>query len=531
MDCTATRLPYKQTGYYSKIITDYLDQSPSIKPFYKHPVSLDGITSAIRSRKEFLTNRQVLVEVLKKQYSSIKMTAKVTENIELLLKDQCFTITTAHQPAIFTGTLYFIYKILHTIKLSEYLSQALPGNHFVPVFYMGSEDADLEELGKIYLDEQEILWDTRQTGAVGRMKTKGLEMILNRIEGEYSVQPHGSELIKLLKDCYLNSEDIQTATFKLIDALFAEYGVVVLIPDNRDLKKLMVPIFEDELFHEKSATILDEPLKQLEREYKVQAHPREINLFYLKDDLRGRIERSGDQFIIHDSKIVFSESAMREELKLYPERFSPNVILRGLFQETILPNLAFIGGGGELAYWLELKALFEYYHVPYPVLILRNSFLIVESRWKEKLSRAGIGLEEIFKPAEELVNELVRKESSNQLSLANEINGAEEYYKHLKTLSGSIDPTLTQHVEALQSKALKPLRELEKKFLKAEKRKFEEQERQIAQIRSSLFPLNNLQERIENFIPYYARLGKSFIDLIYRNSSSLEQEFCILEEC
>ena len=129
------------------------------------------------------------------------------------------------------------------------------------------------------------------------------------------------------------------------------------------------------------------------------------------------------------------------------------------------------------------------------------------------------------------MNELVKKESSNQLSLANEISGAEEYYEHLKTLSGSIDPSLAQHVEALQSKALKPLRELEKKFLKAEKRKFEEQERQIAQIRSSLFPLDNLQERIENFIPYYARTGKTFIHLVYRHSPALEQEFCILEEC
>jgi len=531
MDCTVTRLPYKETGYFSKIITDYLDRSASLQPFYKHPVSLDGISSAIRARKAFPTNRKILVEVLKKQYSSMKTSPKVAANIEFLLKDDCFTITTAHQPAIFTGTLYFLYKILHTIKLADHLSEALPGNQFVPLFYMGSEDADLEELGKIYLDEQEILWDTGQTGAVGRMKTKGLEKILSRIEGEYSVQPHGAELLKLLKECYLNSDDIQTATFKLIDALFADYGLVVLIPDDRDLKKLMAAVFEDELFHETSSRILEEPLKQMAHEYKVQAHPREINLFYLKDDLRGRIERLGDRFVIHDSKLVFSESALREELKLYPERFSPNVILRGLFQETILPNLAFVGGGGELAYWLELKALFEHYQVPYPVLILRNSFLIVESRMKEKLARAGIGLDEIFKPAEELVNDLVRKESGNQLSLANEITGAHDYYEHLKTLSHSIDPTLTQHVEALQSKALKPLRELEKKFLKAEKRKFEEQERQIAQLRSSLFPLGNLQERVENFIPYYARLGKSFIELVYRHSLALEQEFSMLEEC
>jgi uncharacterized protein YllA (UPF0747 family) len=206
------------------------------------------------------------------------------------------------------------------------------------------------------------------------------------------------------------------------------------------------------------------------------------------------------------------------------------VILRGLFQETILPNIAFTGGGGEIAYWLEFKALFEHYQVPYPLLILRNSFLIVEKKWKQKLDRLGITIPELFNNDQWLMNTLVRRASQQQLTLVEEINNASEYYDHLKNVAARIDDTLIQHVGALQTKAIKPLQELEKKLLRAERRKFETQQRQVQSVKQALFPLNSLQERIENFMPFYAKWGKEFINIIYEHSLTLEQEFGILTE-
>ncbi|HWK07123.1 MAG TPA: bacillithiol biosynthesis cysteine-adding enzyme BshC [Puia sp.] len=562
MDWTPTHLPYRQTGYFSKIITDYLERAGSLAPFYTHPVSTEGIEASLRARKQSPVNREVLVTALKEQYSILDAAvpvgggsfAKVVrgslpagasgddsdsgswgdfpvrQNIDRLLQDNTFTICTAHQPAIFTGPLYFIYKIIHTIKLADELAKKYPQNQFVPVFYMGSEDADLEELGKIYLDQEKLVWDTKQTGAVGRMRTKGLEKILNRVAGELSVQPYGGELVHRMKEIYLGSPDIQTATFRLLHYLFAEYGLVVLIPDNASLKKLMIPVFEDDLFQGVPTRVVNETIDRLSQHYKVQANPRPINLFYLKDDLRGRIERVGDVFKVHDSMLEFSQQEIRQELDSHPERFSPNVILRGLFQESILPNIAFIGGGGETAYWLELKDLFTHYKVPFPMLILRNSFLLVETDWKEKLERAGLEMTELFKSAEILVNELVKRESQQQLSLSEEITTANLYYEKLKTLVRAVDLTLVQHVEALQKKAMGPLQGLEKKLLKAEKRKFVDQQRQIHALKSALFPLKGLQERIDNFMPWYAARGQQFIKDLYRYSLTLEQEFVVLAE-
>ena len=530
MEWISTHLTYRKTGYFSRIITDYLDQAAELSAFYTHPVSLEGIKSSLKARQQFPVDRQALVSVLKEQYGAVKPAAAVDRNIQSLLEDHTFTIVTAHQPAIFTGSLYFIYKILHTIKLAECLAKELPSYRFVPVFYMGSEDADLEELGKIYLGGEKLVWDTKQTGAVGRMKTKGLDKILDRIEGELSVQPFGQELIGLLKEAYLDSPDIQTATFKLLHQLFADHGLVVLIPDHAALKKKMIPVFEEDLFKEIPSGIVAETIKKLPDHYKVQANPRAINLFYLKDDLRGRIERVGDQFRVHDSKLQFSEEEMKQELQDFPERFSPNVILRGLYQETILPNIAFIGGGGETAYWLELKGLFNHYGVPFPMLVLRNSFLLVEKMWREKLESAGLTVTDVFSPEEDIINELVKQGSEHSLSLDREISEAEQYYGRLKELSGQVDQTLVQHVEALQAKAIEPLRGLEKKLLKAEKRKFGDHRRQIQAIQSVLFPLNGLQERIDNFMPWYAARGKEFIQDLYRYSLSLEEEFVVLAE-
>ncbi|HVS97196.1 MAG TPA: bacillithiol biosynthesis BshC, partial [Puia sp.] len=269
---------------------------------------------------------------------------------------------------------------------------------------------------------------------------------------------------------------------------------------------------------------------QLSRRYKVQANPRPINLFYLKDDIRNRIERAGEDFVVIDTPLRFSKQQMQEELHRHPERFSPNVILRGLFQETILPNLAFIGGGGETAYWLELKQLFDRYRMPFPVLVIRNSFLLVQRHWMEKLENAGFGLADLFRDVDDLINDLVRRESDHTLSLEGEIAAANDYYEALKARTRPVDPTLEQHISALQVRALEPIRTLEKKLLKAEKRRFGEQQRQLSALKHALFPHGNLQERVDNFMPWYAAYGPSIIRELYRHSPVLAQEFTVLVE-
>lgn len=531
MNFTATQTPYSKTGFFSKMVLDYLGQVKPLQPFYTHPVSVEGIKAAIEDRKKYPTGRELLVEELKKQYQHVIASEKTAQHIDLLLSGNTFTITTAHQPNIFTGHLYFIYKVVHAIKLAEFLKGKIPGCDFVPVFYMGSEDADLEELGHVYINGVKHEWKTDQAGAVGRMKVdKALIKILDAIAGELSVQPFGKDITGLMKDCYTEGTTIEQATFKLVNELFGEYGLVVLLPDNAALKKAFIPVIEKELTEAFSHKLVEQAVAAFPAEYKVQAGGRAINLFYLKDDSRQRIEKSGVQWSIVNDKQQFSEPEIRKEFNDHPDRFSPNVILRPVFQEMILPNIAFIGGGGEVAYWLELKKVFEAVKVPFPPLVLRNSFMLAEEKQGKLAGNLGLSLMDLFKTENDLLNDIVKRNSTVQLSLERERQAMDTFYTNLKKTAGAVDPSLQRHTEALHKKALDKLEALEKKMLRAEKKKFEAQQRQLHKLKEQLFPHGSLQERIENFMPFYAKWGRGFINAVHKHSLALEQEFVLLEE-
>lgn len=529
MDFSCKQINYNETGFFSKVVSDYLSGDDFLKKFYLHTPGIEGIKDAIAARKNFATNRKTLVDELEKQYQNVLFSSIQSKNIRSLLSENTFTITTAHQPNIFTGPLYFIYKILHAIKLADELNKQLGNYHFVPVYYMGSEDADLDEIGTTAINNKKIVWQTRQTGAVGRMKVdKTFINLIDEIHGQIGVLPFGNELTEKFRKAYSLGKSVQQATFELVNELFAEYGLLVVIPDNANLKKLFQPVIEKEITKQFSHSLVNETTKLLAQQYKVQAKGRELNLFYLIDDKRERIEVSNSGFQVPDLGIAWSEDEILKELNDYPERFSANVILRGVFQETILPNIAFIGGGGELAYWLELKKVFNAAKVPYPVLLLRNSFLIVNKSQNEKITQLGLSEEDFFKNELSLLNTLVQRQSTRQLSISNEIQQVNDVYEQLKKISSSIDVTLVQHTEALHSKALNKLKDLEKKLLKAERRRFSDSQHKISVIKNQLFPGNGLQERIENFSSFYAQFGKEWIQMIYDASPTLEQKFIII---
>jgi bacillithiol biosynthesis cysteine-adding enzyme BshC len=480
----------------------------------------------------------LLVNTLRKHYEGHEPTDLQKQHIKLLSNSNCFTITTAHQPNIFTGPLYFIYKILHALKLCERLKAERPEHDFVPVYYMGSEDADLDELGHLYINGVKHIWKTDQTGAVGRMKVdKTLIELMDVIEGEVLVQPFGKAITDLIKSCYTLDTTIEQATFKLVNALFGAYGLIVVLPDDADYKRAFVPIIKKELTTQFSHTIVEATAARFPKQYKVQASGRALNLFYLKDNSRERLVRENSIYRVQNhplnesgANLSFTESEILDELQQYPERFSPNVILRPLFQEMLLPNIAFIGGGGEVAYWMELKDVFSAVDIPFPVLVLRNSFLMVSQKDAQKLHGLGFEVIDLFKTESELMQVLVKQNSQVQLNLQKEKELIHDLYNSIRHTAGAVDKTLKLHTEALEKQALKKLDTLEKKMLKAEKKKFEAQQRQLHKLKEQLFPNNQLQERVDNMIPFYAKWGEAFIQNLYEHALGLEQSFTVLIE-
>jgi bacillithiol biosynthesis cysteine-adding enzyme BshC len=454
---SAQRISYRDTQAFSKIVLDYIDGAEALRPFYAALPNEAGIRQIIEAKQLQALDRVALVQVLRQQYENAEQSNAVTENIDALLTQNTFTVCTAHQPKLFTGPLYFIYKILHAIRLSNDLKQTFPKYHFVPVYYMGSEDADKEELLHTSINGKRYEWNTTQTGAVGRMTIdKALLQLLDDMSGQLNVFPFGAEITKMLAACYAHGKNLQTATFQFVHGLFKKYGLVVIIPDHEGLKKLMLPIFEADLFQQMPSEIVAQTCQQLDEQYKVQANPREINLFYLNDGIRNRIVKVKEGYLVHETTIRFTQTELHTELQEHPERFSPNVILRGIFQETILPNIAFIGGGGELSYWLQLKDLFQHYAVPFPGLVLRNSFLILEKKWRERIEKLNVDEATLFMPELNIINAVLAQQ--NKLPQLNgELQQVVSIYDHLKKLAGNVDVTLNQYVEALKVKTIHQL--------------------------------------------------------------------------
>ena len=528
MKYSSKNISYTETNCFSKIVIDYLSGNENLKPFYTFENNINGINEAIESRKKIKVNREVLIEHFNKNYLNVA-SEKQQQNISSLKKENCFTITTAHQPNIFTGPLYVVYKILHIIKLAETLNKDHKDYHFVPVFFMGSEDADIDELGQINIQNNKLQWQTKQTGAVGRMLVDDHFLkLIKIIESQIAVNPFGAELIQIFSSCYSKGKTIQQATFELINNLFAEWGLLVLMPDDTLLKNTFKAVIKKELTEQFSHKIVENTNTKLSAFYKTQASGRDINLFYLIDDKRERIIFKDNEFFIENLNIKFTKNELMDEVENHSERFSPNVILRPVFQETILPNICFIGGGGELAYWLQLKNVFEAAKVFYPVLILRNSFLIYNNQQADKINQMNLSEADLFLSVDELFTQLVLQQTTNNLSIKKNIENSKKNYVDIANSVKKIDATLENHVLAISTKALHKLEQLEKKILRAEKRKFIHQKNQLQHIKNQLFPNNSLQERVENFSYFYSLYRKNILQCILNSSNSIEQKFCCI---
>jgi bacillithiol biosynthesis cysteine-adding enzyme BshC len=538
MKYTATSIPYSATGVFSSLVNDYISGNGTARDYVPYTPNLEGIKKAIQQRKFSAIQRQTLVSVLENQYQvlgtikeekNIAAFEKVQANIGLLKNDNCFAVTTAHQPNLFTGPLYFFYKIIHVIKLAAELKAQFPENDFVPVYYMGSEDADLAEVGSYSIDAAKHQWKTKQTGAIGRMLVDDhLLQLLQNLEGYWTVKPDGKEALAIIKAAYKKGNTINEATLQMVHLFFGQYGLVVVQPDDAKLKSLFVEVMQKELTTQFSHTAIQPTLKSLSENYHVQSEGRAINLFYLKDATRNRIEKNGELFSVVDTNIQFTQAEIIQELQAYPDRFSPNVILRGAYQETIIPSVVFVGGGGELAYWMELKNVFEQAGVDYPVIILRNSFLFINDKQAKQWASLEFNIEALFNSTQALEIAFVKTQSVENLVLTEHIASLTDLYKLIQQDVIKIDSSLGDHALNLSVQAQKKLALLEKKMIRAEKRKQHTSLARIHSIKSELFPDNNLQERVENFSNWVGDFGWSWVEAILNNSNSVDASFTIV---
>jgi bacillithiol biosynthesis cysteine-adding enzyme BshC len=524
----AKYIAYQDTHSFSKLVLDYVNDVDFLKSFYSYRPDLEGLKQAFDNRN-FLGNRTELVEVLNQQYQRIKVNRAVNNNINLLADENTFTVTTGHQLNLFTGPLYFIYKIVTTINLALELKIKYPEKNFVPVYWMATEDHDFEEINHVNVDEKNISWIQQTNGATGRLSTKTVVAAVQAYKGYLGISRNGKKLAKLIETAYLQNDNLADATRVLVNGLFEQYGLVIINADDEILKKQFASIIEQDILEKNSERLTEQTSKTLENNgYKTQVNGREINFFYLKDNLRERIIEENGKYLINHTDISFTAQEMRHEIKNHPDRFSPNVIMRPMYQEVILPNIAYIGGGAEVAYWMQLKANFDFYKVDFPVLLLRNSALLIDKRSKENLKSLGFTLEDAFLPTEQLKNRWICKNSTAKLNLSTEIGAVQFIFDEMKSVAGNIDKTLEASGEAAKAKTIKLLANFEKKLFRAEKRNHQITLQQIENVKNRLFPQGGLQERNLNLAPMYVNYGDDFISSCIENFHPLGGDFTLL---
>ncbi len=523
-------IKFQDTGYFSKIMSDYLDRKESVKDFYANFPDINGFGKQIHEKSNSFkaSTRDVLTSCLIEQTKELKLSVITKKHISLLKESDTFTITTGHQLNLFTGPLYFLYKIISAINLAKELKKNFPDKNFVPVYWMATEDHDFEEICFFNYKGHKIQWNKDVKGAVGRTSSQGLGKIYNELDSMLGENKNAARLRELFTQSYLEHGSLTNATRFLANELFSDYGLVIIDGDDKGLKSLFSPYIKEELTLQTSFKEVTNTNEILGLKYPVQVNPREINLFYLDDDLRERILFEEGVYKINNTDLEFSEQEMIELVEKSPEMFSPNVLMRPLYQEVILPNLCYIGGGGELAYWMQLKSFFKSVSVPFPILLLRNSVLLIEQKQREKLEALHISEQEIFMKQHDLIKEKVKEISDLNLDFTDQRNKLQTMFLHLKELSDKTDKSFTGAVLAQEKKQLNGLDHLEKRLLKAQKRKYKEIVKRITNIQQELFPKQSLQERQANFSEFYEIYGDELIPLLVKALDPLKLEFYLI---
>ncbi|MEW6467298.1 MAG: bacillithiol biosynthesis cysteine-adding enzyme BshC [Bacteroidota bacterium] len=509
-------LPYADTASFPSIFLDYISGNSKLDGFYAYRPEAASFKTAIADLKKRPYERKLLADILAGQNPGKKAKAA------LLADENTFTVCTGHQLCIFTGPLFFIYKIISTLNLAGRLSKLHPEYNFIPVYWMAAEDHDFGEIDHIYLPGKKMEWGREEAIGQGQppagdIATASLARMLDELRGFMGDNRNGLELMEIFRKSYLEQSNLADATRKLVEQLFPDSSLLILDARDKRLKKLFSGVMKDDLIHHHAYRILSGTNALLEEKgYKPQVNPREINLFRMAGRDRIRIDSYDEGYV--------------KEMEEDPERFSPNVVLRPLYQQLILPNLAYVGGPGELAYWLQYRKVFEHYKVFYPLLVPRNSALWLDARSVQLMRKLNLSYAELFEPLDSLTRNITKRNSGSGLSLDEEAARLKQLFAGLAEKARGTDPTLAASVEAELQKTLNGLRNIESKLLRAEKHKQETTLNQAAKLKEKLFPQDRLQERHDNFIPFYLKHGRAFFEMLIENMDPLELEFLVLAE-
>ena len=521
--------PIQEFLQLNGVLQDYLQENKKLASLVSTFQNIDQLGENITAKSNF-PHREVLTRTLKRQNQNCNLSTLQNQNIEALKDENTFCMTTAHQTNLFGGPLYFLQKAVSVIKACRLAKEKFPDKEFVPMYWLGTEDHDFEELNHLRINGKKITWKDEQGGAFGRYSTETLTSVFNQLSAELGDSKQ-AEFLRGVFESYTQEKNITDATRFLLNKLLGNYGLLIIDGDDVELKKLLVPIFEKELIEEFSSKACETSIQFLENQYgSSQAHARAINLFYLQQNDRSRIMKEPYGFSVYKQALQFSTKKLLVDLKDNPTKFSPNVVLRPLMQEICLPNLMYVGGGGEISYWFQLKPIFDAVEIPFPMLALRDSAMFVPKKISEKLNQLHVTIDETFKTKDELKKKVVQEQTQKELKLQDQKRAIHDAMSEMEAKARKIDFTLSASAKAEEQRMMNALSNLEKKMMRAEKKNHQIVLQRIDAIYDHLYPNYSLQERTENFSQYYIQYGEAWIEWMLANFNLFDQNVKVMVE-
>lgn len=514
----------------TKLFSDFLYNFPQVERFYAGDFRKDkNYLRIFKSIKNREYHREGLCSILEKQNKEFGGTREVLEMVEDLKEKDSVAVFTGQQVGLFGGPLYTIYKAITTIKLSQILSHRF-SRKFIPLFWMDSEDHDFQEVRSIYIADKEnknkeIKYSPSKIPSGEPIYDvtfeEGVSSCIEELQKSLHSTEFKDEVIKKLEGCYVKGETFSNSFAKWMTTLLGRYGLVIVDPSDKKLKKLVKDFFLKEIENPtKSRKLVKETGEKLESlKYHQQVIKTEdtMNLFLEVEGRRCSLKWDGNLIEAEGRDEKFSIDELGQIIEDEPERLSPNVLLLPLMRSYLFPTAVYIGGPGEIGYYAQLKSVFEFFDIPMPLVYPRASVSILEDKIKQVFQKYSLDFTDIFQEPEILINSILKEKFPNPKEKILE-NGREKVREVLDDLEKKLlssEPDLKSNLENTKKKIDYELKRLGEKLFQAHRQKNQILREQIYKVKNNLFPENKLQERVLNILPFLIKYGSEFIDLLY----------------
>ncbi len=536
--------------YFTPLVKDYLTRfaETPVEDFFSiapdAPMEpMQRLIEARISHERSLNSdhRATVVAAIRAYHQTLgQIGTAVAENIELLESPDTLAIVTGQQTGVLDGPLYTFYKAFTAVELARSLRERFPGQSFVPVFWLETEDHDLEEIlsvqvlngeGKLesirYMPaalaaSPDVQW-RKQAGPTMLEEAPLLEFF-EKLRSALQGTDFSAEVFDLMQRCYAPSATFAQAFASLLLCYFAEDGLLIMDANSKELKSLSKDLFRREI--ETSPQLSEKIVLQsvkVEETYHAQIKPRALNLFYVDEsgDRLPMMERektagSDREFFFKGSRQTFTLAALLLALEEHPERFSPNVVMRPLYQDTLLPTAAYIAGPGEMAYFAQLRPAYEWAALPMPLIHPRVTATLIEERLERVFDKFHIAPEDILSDAHgqntALLDTMIETELAPRFEKV--LTEMDASLESLRQNVSQADPTLDGALTSLKGKVLTAVRDFEGKTLAAERKRHATTKAQLDKVLAALLPSGELQERKLNLVYFLNKYGPKFFEMV-----------------